>query len=148
MLARDDRAINVHVVLRRQQVTPGAVLGGSADDDLVPKMQVELANVVLVEAALVVEVDAEGLVRVLARAWTALQLTVTANLLPSMLLLAGWGGVGDKSSRGRWLRLCSYWKGGRAIASTLERPNSKLQAGARGVNGQRLAQDPSVDVMT
>lgn len=104
----------------------------------------------LVEAALVVEVDAEGLGRVLARAWTALQLT--ANLLPSMLLLllllAGWGGWGDKSSRGRWLRLRSYWKGGRAIASTLERPNSKLQAGARGVNGQRLAQDPSVDVMT
>lgn len=46
----------------------------------------------LVEAALVVEVDAEGLGRVLARAWTALQLT--ANLLPSMLLLllVGWGG--------------------------------------------------------
>lgn len=80
-------------------MTPGAVLGGSADDNLVPKMQVELANVVLVEAALVVEVDAEGLGRVLARAWTALQLTVTANLLPSMLLLAGWGGVGRQEQQ-------------------------------------------------
>ena len=39
----------------------------------------------LVEAALVVEVNAEGLGRVLARAWIALQ--PTANLLPSMLLL-------------------------------------------------------------
>lgn len=63
-------------------------------------------------------------------------------------VVVGGVGWGDKSSRGRWLRLRSYWKGGRAIASTLERPNSKLQAGARGVNGQRLAQDPSVDVMT
>lgn len=51
----------------------------------------------LVEAALVVEVDAEGLGRVLARAWTALQLT--ANLLPSMLLLAGWGGVGRQEQQ-------------------------------------------------
>lgn len=51
-------------------MTLGAVLGGSADDDLVAKMQVELASVVLVEAALLLEADAvgRGLGTVLARA--------------------------------------------------------------------------------
>jgi hypothetical protein len=57
--------------------------------------------------------------------------------------------VGEKGGRGRWLRLRSYSKE-RWASNSKYLGETKLQAtsGARGVNGQRLAQDQSVDVKT
>ena len=89
MLARDDRAINVYVVLRRQQVTPGAALGGSADDDLVAKIDVELASGMHVEAVLLVEGDAEGWGTALARAWTGLDCLVAHGELTAFHVAGG-----------------------------------------------------------
>lgn len=60
MLARYNRAVDVDVVLRRQQVALGDILGGTADGELGAKLQVELASLVGIVALLLSEEYAEG----------------------------------------------------------------------------------------
>lgn len=60
MLARHDRAVDVDVVLRWQEMAFGDVLGGAADSELGVKLQVELASLVCIVALVLPEDYAEG----------------------------------------------------------------------------------------
>ena len=60
VLARDDGAVDVDVVLRWEQIALGCVLGSSADGKLGVERQVELTSVVHIKAVVLLEDYAEG----------------------------------------------------------------------------------------
>lgn len=60
VLARDDRAVDVHVVLCGQKMAFGDVLGGTADGELGVKLQIKLASLVCIVTLLLPEDYAEG----------------------------------------------------------------------------------------